>query len=78
MINEYIKIRNNFKDCVVLIKSGIFYYTYDNDMYLKSKISYKGYLSNCCSGSFIRSHSWFDGIDMKVKKKKTNEVIVSN
>lgn len=45
MINEYIKIRNKFKDCVVLIKSGIFYYTYDNDMYLKSKISYKGYLS---------------------------------
>lgn len=40
--------------------------------------SYKGYLSNCCSGSFIRSHSWFDGIDMKVKRKKTNEVIVSN
>ncbi len=31
--------------------------------------SYKGYLSNCCSGSFIRKHSWFDGIDMKVKRK---------
>ena len=45
MINEYIKIRNKFKDCVALVKSGIFYYTYDNDMYLKSKISYKGYLS---------------------------------
>ena len=40
--------------------------------------SYKGYLSNCCSGSFIRSHSWFDGIDMKVKKKNNNEVIVVN
>ena len=32
--------------------------------------SYKGYLSNCCCGSFIRKHSWFDGIDMKVKRKK--------
>lgn len=40
--------------------------------------SYKGYLSNCCSGSFIRSHSWFDGIDMKVKKKNNNEIIVVN
>ena len=40
--------------------------------------SYKGYLSNCCSGSFIRSHSWFEGIDMKVKKKNNNEVIVVN
>ena len=40
--------------------------------------AYKEYLSNCCSGSFIRSHSWFDGIDMKVKKKKNNEVIVVN
>ena len=40
--------------------------------------SYKGYLSNCCSGSFIRSHPWFEGIDMKVKKKNNNEVIVIN
>lgn len=38
--------------------------------------SYKGYLSNCCSGSFVRRHHWFDGIDMKVKKKK-DEVIVN-
>ena len=37
--------------------------------------SYKGYLSNCCSGSFIRKHPWFKGMDMKVKKKK-DEVIV--
>ena len=37
--------------------------------------SYKGYLSNCCSGSFIRKHHWFKGMDMKVKKKK-DEVIV--
>ena len=37
--------------------------------------SYKGYLSNCCSGSFIRKHTWFKGMDMKVKKKK-DEVIV--
>ena len=37
--------------------------------------SYKGYLSNCCSGSFIRKHRWFKGMDMKVKKKK-DEVIV--
>ena len=37
--------------------------------------SYKGYLSNCCSGSFIRKHPWFQGMDMKVKKKK-DEVIV--
>ena len=37
--------------------------------------SYKGYLSKCCSGSFIRKHPWFKGMDMKVKKKK-DEVIV--
>ena len=37
--------------------------------------SYKGYLSNCCSGSFIRKHPWFKGMDMKVKKIK-DEVIV--
>ena len=38
MINEYIKIRNKFKDCVVLIKSGIFYYTYDKDALMLSFI----------------------------------------
>ena len=44
MINEYIKIKNKFNDCVVLIKSGIFYYTYDKDSLMLSFIM--GYKRN--------------------------------
>lgn len=38
MINEYIKIKNKFDGCVVFIKSGVFYYTYDKDASILSFI----------------------------------------
>ena len=38
MINEYIKIKNKFDGCVVLIKSGVFYYTYAKDASILSFI----------------------------------------
>lgn len=38
--------------------------------------SYKGYLLNCNSSSFVKRHSWFYGMDMKPKKKKKEDVVV--
>lgn len=35
--------------------------------------SYKGYLLNCSSTSFVKRHPWFKDMDMKPKQKKNND-----